>query len=160
MRQSIDESGKSGIKVRLAISDAGKEKMMRDLLSADEGFSLAHEQGLPTPFELSSDDEVILIIDHKGMTAAFESGPSLLRRIARSGHTLVALLENRCIGDVLGLDLARGWIILDQGPDQIVEAVRLSRFGYSAVPPSIGSALQAALSSRKDELRRGACDQA
>ena len=150
----MEQVADSGIKVCLAISDPRKERMIRDVLSADKKFWVTDENGIPVPSsKRSSDKPVLLIMDDKSIKGTQEASPSLLPKITRSNYTLVALLENGSVRHLADLDLPAGGVILDHNPKHIVEAMMLSRFGYSIVPPSLGLARRSARSAARDISR-------
>jgi len=62
-------------------------------------------------------------------------------------------LENDTVRDLADHDLPAGGVILDHNPKHIVEAMMLSRFGYSIVPPSLGLARRSARSAARDISR-------
>jgi len=138
MGRSLEQAGDSGIKVRLAISDLRKEQMIRAALSADKNFWVTDENGIPMPSpRLSSETPVLLIMDDKSIKGTQRVSPSLLPKITRSNYTLVALLDDGSARDLAALDLPAGGLIMDHNPKHIVDAMMLSRFGYSIVPPGL-----------------------
>jgi len=154
MERSLEQVVDSGIKVRLAISDPRKEQMIRDVLSADKNFWITDENGIPVPSSRhSSDKPVLLIMDDKSIKGTQQASPALLPKIMRSNYTLVALLENDTVRDLADHDLPAGGVILDHNPKHIVEAMMLSRFGYSIVPPGVGFARRFARSAARDISR-------
>jgi DNA-binding NarL/FixJ family response regulator len=154
MDRSLEQLGDSGIKVRLAISDPRKEQMIRDVLSADKNFSVTDGNGIPAASARhSSDKPVLLIMDDKSIKGTQKASPSLLPKITRDNYTLVALLENDTVRELADHDLSAGGVILDHNPKHIVEAMMLSRFGYSIVPPSLGLARRSAGSATRDISR-------
>ena len=155
MERSVEQVGDSGIKVRLAISDPRKERMIRDVLSADKNFWLTDENGIPAPSpKRSTDTPILLIMDDKSIKGTQQASPSLLPKITRSNYTLVALLENGSARDLAALDLAAGGVIIDHNPKHIVDAMMLSRFGYSIVPPGLGLAWRRPAGSVARDINR------